>query len=111
MAASPAIVGDEVIVHTMSTGHVLVLDRYNGRMLRRYTIGSPIESSPSWRTASTISARGTASSTRSTSAAARTKWTYTSGYKITSSAALYGGKVFIGDYGGRLLPSTARTEA
>lgn len=103
MAASPAIVGDEIIAHTMSTGHVFVLNRYNGAILHRYTIGSPIESSPvvhdgidyfgDW--AGTIYAfdlsRG------------RVKWTYSSGYKITSSAALYGGKVFIGDYGGRLL--------
>src|SRR5919204_205819 len=45
MAASPAALRDEVVVHGMH-GHVYVLDRHNGRVLWRFNAGAPIESSP-----------------------------------------------------------------
>ena len=45
MAASPAILGRHIVAHTMS-GTCFVLDRYNGAIPGRCTIGSPIESSP-----------------------------------------------------------------
>src|SRR6266536_2741291 len=45
MAASPAVVGNELVAHGMD-GRIYVLDRYNGRIKRRFSIGSPIESSP-----------------------------------------------------------------
>jgi outer membrane protein assembly factor BamB len=107
MAASPAVVGDEIVVHTMSTGHVFVLNRYNGAILRRFTIGSPIESSPVVKDG--IDYFGTWSGVVYAFDLRRghARWTYTSGYKITSSVALSGGKVFIGDYGGRLLALNA----
>jgi outer membrane protein assembly factor BamB len=108
MAASPAVVGKELVVHGMD-GHVWVLDRYNGRVLWRYTTGSPIESSPlvvdgvdyfgDWGgTVYALDLR-----TR------RARWTYRSGYKITSSASILGGTIYIGDYGGRLLALGARS--
>ena len=108
MAASPAVVGDEIIVHTMSTGRVLVLNRYNGKILRRFTIGSPIESSPVVKNGIDYFGAWSGVVYAFDLRRGRAKWTYTSGYKITSSAALYGGKVFIGDYGGRLLALNAR---
>ena len=45
MASSPAVVGDELVVHGME-GNVWVLDRASGRLRWRYHVGSPIESSP-----------------------------------------------------------------
>ena len=45
MAASPAVVGEDVVVHAMN-GHVYVLDRHNGRIRWSYRTGAPIESSP-----------------------------------------------------------------
>ena len=45
MASSPAIVGDDLVVHGMD-GIVRVLDRGNGRLRWRFRVGSPIESSP-----------------------------------------------------------------
>ena len=45
MASSPAIVGNDLVVHGMD-GIVRVLDRRNGRLRWHFRIGSPIESSP-----------------------------------------------------------------
>ena len=45
MASSPAVVGDELVYHSMD-GHVFVLDRATGRVRWEYWIGSPIDSSP-----------------------------------------------------------------
>jgi outer membrane protein assembly factor BamB len=103
MAASPAVVGDQIITHTMSTGHVYVLNRYNGAILRSFTIGSPIESSPVVKDGIDYFGAWNGVVYAFDLRRGHARWTYTSGYKITSSPALYGGKVFIGDYGGRLL--------
>jgi outer membrane protein assembly factor BamB len=110
LASSPAVVGDKLIVHTM-TGYVHVLDRATGRRLWSRYIGSPIESSPvvlhgidyfgAWN------GRVYALDLRRR----RLRWTYRSGYKITSSPALAGRTLFVGDYGGRLLALRARDGA
>jgi outer membrane protein assembly factor BamB len=109
MAASPAILGDTIVAHTMSTGHVFVLNRYNGAILKRYTIGSPIESSPVVHNGIDYFGDWNGTIYALDLKTGHAKWTYSSGYKITSSAALYGGKVFIGDYGGRLLALNGAT--
>ena len=108
MAASPAVVGRELVVHGMD-GSVWVLNRFNGKVLWRYRTGSSIESSPvvmdgvdyfgNW--GGTVYALNLRTH--------RALWTYRSGYKITSSASYMNGTVFIGDYGGRLLALGART--
>jgi outer membrane protein assembly factor BamB len=108
MAASPAVVDRELIVHGMD-GHVWVLNRFNGKVLWRYYTGSPIESSPvvidgidyfgDW--GGTIHALNLRTH--------RALWTYHTGNKITSSASYLNGSVFIGDYSGRLLALGART--
>jgi outer membrane protein assembly factor BamB len=103
MAASPAVVGDEIVAHTMSGGGIYVLDRYNGGIKRHFSVGSPIESSPVVRDGIDYFGAWNGVVYAYDVRRGHVKWTYTSGYKITSSAALYGGKVFIGDYGGRLL--------
>jgi outer membrane protein assembly factor BamB len=108
MASSPAIVGQNLVVHGMD-GLVRVLDRRNGRLRFTYRIGSPIESSPvvvggvdyfgAWNGrvyALDLKLR-------------KLRWTFSSGYKITSSAALTGRTLYIGDYGGRLLALATRT--
>lgn len=108
MASSPAIVGDDVVVHGMD-GVVRVLDRRNGRLRWSKRIGSPIESSPivsggldffgAWN------GRVYALDLKSR----RLRWTYRTGYKITSSASIDGKTLFIGDYGGRLHALATRT--
>jgi len=101
MASSPAIVGDDLVVHGMD-GIVRVLDRSSGRLRWHFRVGSPIESSPivsggldyfgAWNGrvyALDLERR-------------KLRWSYRTGYKITSSAAIAGRTLYIGDYGGRL---------
>ena len=101
MASSPAIVGDDLVVHGMD-GIVRVLDRSDGRLRWHFRVGSPIESSPivsggldyfgAWNGrvyALDLKRR-------------KLRWSYRTGYKITSSAAIAGRTLYIGDYGGRL---------
>ena len=108
MASSPAIVGDDLVVHGMD-GIVRVLDRSSGRLRWHFRVGSPIESSPivsggldyfgAWNGrvyALDLKRR-------------KLRWSYRTGYKITSSAAIAGRTLYIGDYGGRLHALATRT--
>ena len=108
MASSPAIVGEDLVVHGMD-GIVRVLDRRNGKLRWHFRVGSPIESSPivsggldyfgAWngRVYALDLKRRTL------------RWSYRTGYKITSSAAIAGRTLYIGDYGGRLHALATRT--
>jgi outer membrane protein assembly factor BamB len=108
LASSPAVAGDQLVVHGMD-GHVWVFDRHNGRLLWHRLIGAPIESSPliwhgldyfgSWN--GNVYALDLRTH--------KIRWVYRSGYKITSSASRRGGTIYIGDYGDRLLALSART--
>ena len=108
MASSPAIVGDDLVVHGMD-GIVRVLDRRNGKLRWHFRVGSPVESSPivsggldyfgAWNGrvyALDLKRR-------------RLRWSFRTGYKITSSAAIAGRTLYIGDYGGRLHALATRT--
>jgi outer membrane protein assembly factor BamB len=101
MASSPAVVWRSLVYHTMD-GHVYVLDRATGRLLRSYSVGSPVESSPIVRHGidyfGAWNGRLYALDLRTN----RLRWTRSLGAKITSSAAIDGGRLYIGDYGGRL---------
>jgi len=108
MASSPAVVGDEVVYHSMD-GHVFVLDRASGGVRWQYDVGSPIESSPivhdgvdyfgAW------DGRVYALDLRTH----RLRWSRALGAKITSSAAIDGATLYIGDYGGRIWALSPRT--
>jgi outer membrane protein assembly factor BamB len=102
MAASPAVVGDDLVVHGMD-GYVRVLDRQNGRVRWSYRIGSPIESSPVVADGVDYFGAWDGDVYALDLRQHRLRWTFRSGYKITSSAALVGGRIYIGDYGGRLI--------
>ena len=108
MAASPAVVGDELVAHGMD-GHVWVLDRSSGRLRWHYTVGSPVESSPVVRDGVDYFGSWNGNVYAVDLKRHRLRWVFHGGYKITSSAALSGGTLFIGDYGGRLLALSART--
>jgi outer membrane protein assembly factor BamB len=108
MAASPAVVGDQVVAHGMD-GHVWVLERSSGRILWHYTVGSPIESSPIVRYGIDYFGSWNGNVYALDLRRHRLRWVFHGGYKITSSAALSGRTLFIGDYGGRLLALNART--
>jgi len=108
MASSPAIFGDELIVHGME-GHVWAFDRRNGRVLWHRWIGSPIESSPvAWHGVDYFGAWNGAVYALDLRTH-RLRWVYRSGAKITSSASRVGNTVYIGNYAGRLLALSART--
>ncbi|HWH05480.1 MAG TPA: PQQ-binding-like beta-propeller repeat protein [Gaiellaceae bacterium] len=101
MASSPAVVGEDVVIHGMD-GLVRVLNRRNGKLRWSYRVGSPIESSPvvvngvdyfgAWN--GRIYALDLKRRTL--------RWSFRTGHKITSSAALHKGTLYIGDYGGRV---------
>jgi outer membrane protein assembly factor BamB len=102
MAASPAVVGDDVVVHGMD-GVVRVLDRRTGRLRFAVRIGSPIESSPVVRDRIDYFGAWNGNVYALDLRTRRFRWVFRGGYKITSSAALAGRTLYIGDYGGRLL--------
>jgi outer membrane protein assembly factor BamB len=105
MAASPAVVGDDLVVHGMD-GIVRVLDRRTGRLRFAYDVGSPIESSPLVRDRIDYFGAWNGNVYALDLRTRRLRWVYRSGYKITSSAALADRTLYIGDYGGRLLALT-----
>ena len=100
-AASPAVVGDRLVVHGMD-GYVRVLDRMTGRLVWRYDIGSAIESSPVVEQGVDYFGAWNGNVYALDLNRHRVRWIYRSGYKITSSASLAGGRLFIGDYGERI---------
>ena len=102
MAASPAVVGDELVVHGMD-GIVRVLDRRTGRLRWAKHVGSPIESSPLVRDRIDYFGAWDGNVYALDLRTHRFRWVFRSGYKITSSAALADRTLYIGDYGGRLL--------
>jgi outer membrane protein assembly factor BamB len=102
MAASPAVVGDELVVHGMD-GVVRVLDRRTGRLRWARRIGSPIESSPLVRDRIDYFGAWDGNVYALDLRTRKLRWVFRSGYKITSSAALADRTLYIGDYGGRLL--------
>jgi outer membrane protein assembly factor BamB len=101
MASSPAVVGDEVVYHTMS-GVVYVLDRSNGRLEWSWNAGSAIESSPIVVNGIDYFGDAAGEMYALDLRTHRLKWRRYLGAKITSSAAISGGRLFIGDYDGRL---------
>ncbi len=105
MAASPAVVGDELVVHGMD-GVVRVLDRRTGRRRFAFHVGSPIESSPLVRDRIDYFGAWNGNVYALDLRTRKLRWAYSSGWKITSSAAIAGRTLYIGTYGGRLLALT-----
>lgn len=101
MASSPAVVGDEIICHSME-GHVFALDRASGKLRWQYWVGSPIESSPIVRRGVDYFGAWNGNLYALDLRTHRLRWTRSLGAKITSSAAIADGTLFIGDYGGRI---------
>jgi outer membrane protein assembly factor BamB len=108
MAASPAALRDEVVVHGMH-GHVYVLDRHNGRVLWRFNAGGPIESSPVVRDGVDYFGAWNGRVYALDLRRRRVRWLVRTGYKITSSVALSGATAYVGDYGGRVFALSTRT--
>jgi outer membrane protein assembly factor BamB len=108
MASSPAVVGRDLVYHTMD-GHVYVLDRATGRLRWHRYVGSPIESSPIVRRGVDYFGAWNGGVYALDLRTRRFRWTRWLGAKITSSAAIFGGRLFIGDYGGRLWALSPRT--
>lgn len=101
MASSPAVVGDQLVYHTMD-GHIVVLDRTDGRLLWSYSVGSPIESSPIVRDGVDYFGDWSGDVYALDLRTHAVVWTRTLGAKITSSASILGSTLYIGDYAGRL---------
>jgi outer membrane protein assembly factor BamB len=102
MAASPAVVGDDVVVHGMD-GVVRALDRRTGRLRFAVRVGAPIESSPVVRDRVDYFGAWNGNVYALDLRTRHFRWIYRGGYKITSSVAVAGRTLYIGDYGGRLL--------
>jgi outer membrane protein assembly factor BamB len=102
MAASPAVWRDQLIVHGMD-GHVWVLRRSDGRLLWRYDVGSPVESSPVVHDGLDVFGAWNGTITALDLRTHRVRWRTDSGCKVTSSAAVSGSTLYLGDYCGRLL--------
>ncbi|MEN3342666.1 MAG: hypothetical protein V7644_2070 [Actinomycetota bacterium] len=101
MASSPAVVGGDLVYHTLG-GDVFVLDRSSGRRRWSYHVGSPIESSPIVRDGVDYFGAWNGRLYALDLRRHRLRWSRELGAKITSSASLLGGRLFIGDYGGRI---------
>ena len=110
MAASPAVWGDQVIVHGMD-GHVWVLRRSDGKLLWHYTLGSPIESSPVVIGGVDVFGAWNGTITALDLRTHRVRWRRSDGCKVTSSAAVAGRTLYLGDYCGRLRALDARSGA
>ena len=101
MASSPAIVGDDLVLHGMD-GLVRVLDRRNGRLRWHFRVGSPIESSPIVRNGLDYFGAWNGRVYALDLKQRKLRWSFRTGHKITSSASIAGRTLYIGDYGGRL---------
>jgi outer membrane protein assembly factor BamB len=110
MASSPAVWGDELVVHGMD-GHVWVLRRSNGRLLWHYDVGSPVESSPVVTRGLDVFGAWNGTITALDLRTHRVRWRRAFGCKVTSSASIDGSTLYIGDYCGRLLALASRTGA
>jgi outer membrane protein assembly factor BamB len=108
MASSPAIVGDDLVVHGMD-GIVRVLDRANGKLRWHFRVGSPIESSPIVHGGLDYFGAWNGRIYALDLKKRKLRWSYRTGHKITSSAAIAGKTLYIGDYGGRVHALAART--
>ncbi|MEO5574893.1 MAG: PQQ-binding-like beta-propeller repeat protein [Gaiellaceae bacterium] len=108
MASSPAIVGDDLVVHGMD-GIVRVLDRRNGKLRWHFRVGSPIESSPIVASGIDYFGAWNGRIYALDLGRRRLRWSYRTGHKMTSSAAIAGDTLYIGDYGGRLHALATRT--
>jgi outer membrane protein assembly factor BamB len=102
MAASPAVWRDQLVVHGMD-GHVWVLRRSDGRLLWRYSVGSPVESSPVVLDGFDVFGAWNGTITALDLRTHRVRWRTRSGCKVTSSVAVAGSTLYLGDYCGRLL--------
>ena len=107
MAASPAVWRDQLVVHGMD-GHVWVLRRSDGRILWRYAVGSPVESSPVVLDGVDVFGAWNGTITALDLRTHRVRWRRQDGCKVTSSAAVAGSTLYLGDYCGRLLALRAR---
>jgi outer membrane protein assembly factor BamB len=110
MASSPAVVGQELVYHSMG-GDVYVLDRANGAERWRFSVGSPIESSPIVRDGVDYFGAWNGWLYALDLRTHRLRWSRDLGAKITSSASIAGGTLYIGDYAGRVWALSARTGA
>jgi outer membrane protein assembly factor BamB len=110
MAASPAVWRDQLILHGMD-GHVWVLRRSSGRLLWHYTVGSPVESSPTVVAGADVFGAWNGTITALDLRTHRVRWRRSGGCKITSSVAHAGSTLYLGDYCGRVLALRARTGA
>jgi outer membrane protein assembly factor BamB len=108
MASSPAIAGNDLVVHGMD-GIVRVLDRRNGRLRWHFRIGSSIESSPVIHGGLDYFGAWNGRIYALDLEKRKLRWSYRTGHKITSSASIAGMTLYIGDYGGRLHALATRT--
>jgi outer membrane protein assembly factor BamB len=109
-ASSPAVVGDELVVHVKS-GRVLVLDRASGRVLWSWPTSGEIESSPVVEDGIDYLGDWAGDVYALDLRDHRMLWVYHDGCKITASVTVRGAAVYLGDYCGRVLALDRSTGA
>ncbi len=109
MASSPAVVGEERRLPHDGRPRVRARPGVGSSCSGSTTSARRSSRRRSSGAASTTSAPGTGDSTHSTCARIRLRWTRSLGAKITSSAAIAGSTLYIGDYGGRVWAIAAAT--
>jgi outer membrane protein assembly factor BamB len=111
-ATSPAIDPDRgvLVVTTMSPGYVNVVSMKTGHVRWRYYTGRA-EPSPVVRNGVAYFAAANGNVYALDLDTRRPRWVFHGGVKITSSPALVGDRLFVGDYAGRVFALNARTGA
>jgi outer membrane protein assembly factor BamB len=109
-AASPAVAGDELVVHRKDGG-VYVFDRATGRLRWHRPTAGEIESSPVVLRGVDYLGDWAGDVYAFDLAKRRARWVYHDGCKITAGVAISGSTLYVGDYCGRLLALSTRTGA
>ena len=108
MASSPAVWGDQLVAHGMD-GHVWVLRRTDGRVVSRFAVGSPIESSPVVRDGVDYFGTWDGHVYALDLRRQHVRWTVPRrAARSPRPPRIAGGTLYIGDYCGRLLALAAR---
>jgi outer membrane protein assembly factor BamB len=106
--SSPAIVGDELVVH-VKAGRVLVVDRATGKVKWSWTTSGEVESSPVVEHGIDYLGDWAGDVYALDLSTHKLRWVYHDGCKITASVAIQGNALYLGDYCGRVLALAKRT--
>jgi outer membrane protein assembly factor BamB len=106
--SSPAIVGDNLVVH-VKAGRALLVDRASGKVRWSYSTTGEVESSPVVQDGIDYLGDWAGDVYALDLKTHKPRWVYHDGCKITASVAIQGNVLYVGDYCGRVLALAKRT--